>query len=124
MSPIPSAYTCDGARKSPPLAWSAVPPEAKSIAVLVDDPDAPNGPFTHWIVTDIDPTQTSLPADQPGYAAPCPPSGTHHYRFHVYALDIKIAHAANRAALLKAIEGHVLAEGELVGTYERPARPR
>ncbi|HTR53104.1 MAG TPA: YbhB/YbcL family Raf kinase inhibitor-like protein [Kofleriaceae bacterium] len=124
MAAIPTAYTCDGARKSPPLAWSAVPPEAKSIAILVDDPDAPRGVYTHWIVTDVDPTQTTLPGDQPGYTAPCPPNGTHRYRFHVYALDTKLGHVASRDALLKAVAGHVLAEGELVGTYARASRPR
>jgi len=121
---IPSVYTCDGARKSPPLAWSAVPPEARSIAILVDDPDAPRGVYTHWIVTDLDPILTTLPANQPGYSAPCPPGGTHHYRFHVFALDTKLGHVGTRDELLKAIEGHVLAEGELVGTYARTSPSR
>lgn len=132
--PIPSEYTCDGAEKTPPLSWSNIPPEAKSIAIMVDDPDAPKGTFTHWIVTNIPPSDTSLSEagslpqgataakndkGSAGYAGPCPPSGTHHYHFRVYALDKTISKPANRAAFLKAIDGHVLAQGELVATYER-----
>jgi Raf kinase inhibitor-like YbhB/YbcL family protein len=136
---IPSEYTCDGAEKSPPLSWSNVPAGAKSIAILVDDPDAPMGTFTHWIVTNIPPSETSLSAagslpqgatsakndkGASGYAGPCPPSGKHHYHFHVYALDTTIAKPSGRAAFLKAIDGHVLADGELVATYERQGAPR
>ncbi len=136
---IPSEYTCDGAEKSPPLSWSNVPSDAKSIAILVDDPDAPKGTFTHWMVTNIPPSETSLSAagslpqgataakndkGNAGYAGPCPPSGKHHYRFHVYALDKTIAKPSSRADFMKAIEGHVLADGELVGTYKRQGAPR
>jgi Raf kinase inhibitor-like YbhB/YbcL family protein len=131
---IPGEYTCYGDGKRPPLSWSQVPAGTKSIAILVDDPDAPKGTFTHWIVTNVPPTVTSLPADAPlpkgasegknsmgkrGYIAPCPPSGMHHYHYFVYALDTRIAPAATRADLLSAIEGHVLASGQLVGMYER-----
>jgi phosphatidylethanolamine-binding protein (PEBP) family uncharacterized protein len=119
---IPTEYTCEGAKKSPPLSWSNVPSEAKTIAVLVDDPDAEAGTFTHWIVTDIDPAKTSLDAGKTGYTAPCPSSGMHHYRFRVYALDTKIARTSNRATFLKEIQGHVVADGELVGTYEKQAK--
>src|SRR5258707_143240 len=99
---IPGEFTCDGNETSPPLAWSNVPSETQSIAVLVEDRDAPKGTFTHWLVTGIPPTTTSLPAGAalpegataakndkgyPGYAGPCPPAGRHHYIFHVYALD-------------------------------------
>jgi Raf kinase inhibitor-like YbhB/YbcL family protein len=136
---IPSEYTCDGAEKSPPLSWSNVPTGAKSIAILVDDPDAPKGTFTHWIVTNIPPSETSLSAagslpqgataakndkGATGYAGPCPPSGKHHYHFKVYALDTTIAKPTSRGAFLKAIDGHVLADGELVATYERQGAPR
>jgi len=136
---IPSEYTCDGAEKSPPLSWSNVPSDAKSIAILVDDPDAPKGTFTHWIVTNIPPSETSLSAagslpqgataakndkGSAGYAGPCPPSGKHHYHFHVYALDKTIAKPASRADFMKAIDGHVLADGELVATYEREGASR
>jgi phosphatidylethanolamine-binding protein (PEBP) family uncharacterized protein len=119
---IPSEYTCEGANKAPPLAWANLPAETKSVAVLVDDPDAPKGTFTHWLVTDLPPTTTSLgdsgkiPA---GYTGPCPPSGRHHYHFHVYAIDTKIGEQASRADFLSAIRGHVLAEGDLVAMYEK-----
>jgi len=131
---IPSEYTCDGAQQTPPLSWSGVPGEAKSIAILVEDPDAPKGTFAHWIVTNIPPHETSLSANgslpqgavaakndkgATGYAAPCPPSGTHHYHFRVYALDRTIPQPASRAAFMKEIKGHVLAQGDLVGTYSR-----
>lgn len=133
---IPKDHTCDGRDISPPLSWSGVPKDAKSIAVLVDDPDAPKGTFTHWLVTGIPPTTTSLPAGgalperavaakndmgRSGYAGPCPPSGRHHYHFHVYALDLPLHKAMSRTELQAAIRGHVLAEGELVGTYQRHA---
>lgn len=131
---IPSEYTCDGGEQTPPLSWSGVPRDAKSVAVLVEDPDAPKGTFTHWIVTNIPPSETSLPANgslpqgavaakndkgATGYAAPCPPSGTHHYHFRVFALDRTLAQPASRADFMKAIQGHVLAQGDLVGTYTR-----
>jgi len=133
---IPTDYTCEGAQKSPPLSWSGVPSDAKSIAILVEDPDAPKGTFTHWMVTNIPPSDTSLSENGSlptgavaakngkgtnGYAAPCPPSGTHHYHFSVFALDKTIARPANRAAFMKEIKGHVLAKGELVGTYSKRA---
>ncbi len=132
--PIPAEYTCDGADKSPPLSWSKVPAGTKSIAILVEDPDAPGGTFTHWMVTDLPPTTTSLAAatalpqgamaaknskGDKKYTGPCPPSGMHHFHFHVYALDMTIPEAGSKAELLATIDGHVLAEGELVGTYEK-----
>lgn len=129
---IPPEYTCDGSNTPPPIAWSQVPRETKSVALLVDDPDAPSGAFTHWLVTGISPQTTSidkrLPAGAvatgtgPGdahYTGPCPPSGRHHYRFRVYALDKTIPKPAGRAEFVKAIQGHVLAQGELVGMYEK-----
>jgi Raf kinase inhibitor-like YbhB/YbcL family protein len=131
---IPSEYTCDGSQKSPQLSWSGVPSDAQSVAILVDDPDAPKGTFTHWIVTNIPPSESMLSENgalpqgavaakndkgATGYAGPCPPSGTHHYHFRVYALDKTLAQPASRAAFEKAIKGHVLAQGELVGTYTK-----
>jgi len=125
--PIPRTLTCQGDNKSPPLSWSNVPPQATSIAILVDDPDAPQGPFTHWIVVNLPPTLTALKtgsrvpmgAFSTHYRGPCPPTGTHHYRFHVYALDVMLPHVQDRGAFLQAVEGHVLADGVLVGTYDK-----
>ena len=131
---IPAEYTCDGSEMSPPLAWSKVPADTKSIAILVEDPDAPKGTFTHWLVTNIAPTTTELAkeANLPtgavamkngkgatGYAGPCPPTGTHHYHFRVFALDEAKVKATTRAAFLTEIKNHTLASGELVGTYEK-----
>jgi len=131
---IPSEYTCDGAEKTPSLSWSNVPSDAKSIAILVEDPDAPKGTFTHWMVTNIPPSDTSLSTDgtlpqgavaakndkgSTGWAGPCPPSGTHHYHFRVYALDKTVAQPTSRADFMKEIKGHVLAQGELIGTYQK-----
>ena len=131
---IPSEYTCDGAEKRPQLSWAGVPSDAKSIAILVEDPDAPKGTFTHWMVTNIPPSETSLSASgslpqgavaakndkgAADYAGPCPPSGTHHYHFRVYALDKTIPEPTSRASFMKEIEGHVLAQGDLVGTYSK-----
>jgi Raf kinase inhibitor-like YbhB/YbcL family protein len=133
---IPAEHTCEGNNVSPPLTWSRVPAGTRSIAILVDDPDAPRGTFTHWLVTGISPAVTSLGKGAPlpegalaakndmgsaGYAGPCPPSGRHRYQFRVYALDVKLGKAMTRAELLAAIRGHVLATGALVGTYEKQA---
>lgn len=131
---IPAEYTCEGSSTAPPLAWSHVPAAAKSIAILVDDPDAPKGTFTHWLVTGIPPTTTSLdkggelPAGamaskngkgESGYAAPCPPSGRHRYHFDVFALDIAKPTATSRADFLSEINGHIVAKGELIGTVQK-----
>ena len=134
---IPSKYTCDGFGVSPPLSWSGVPAHTRSIAILVDDPDSPERPFLHWLVTDVPPEVHALEeggalpheaqiaesdAGTASYYGPCPASGRHHYRFHVYALDTVIGHRpASRDEFLSAITGHVLDEGELVGTYQRAA---
>jgi Raf kinase inhibitor-like YbhB/YbcL family protein len=135
---IPVQYTCDGAGKAPTLSWTKVPADTKSIAILVDDPDAERGPFTHLLATNIPSTQTSLdlggaaPAgasimrndtESEGYLAPCPENGLHHYHFRVYALDAPVrrapvTRAVTRETFLRGLRGHVLAEGELVGIYE------
>jgi hypothetical protein len=135
---IPPKYTCDGTQTTPPLAWSRVPAGAQSVAILVEDPDAPGGMFTHWLVTGIAPTTTALAAGaalpqgataarngkgRMGYDGPCPPHGRHRYAFRVFALDTAIPPPKDRDALLSAIQGHVLAEGRLVGTYERTTPP-
>lgn len=131
---IPPRYTCDGTETTPPLAWSNVPAGTRSVAILVEDPDAPHGMFTHWLVTGIPPTTTSLAAGAAlpqgataahnsegllGYDGPCPEHGRHRYRFRVFALDTAISPPKDRDAFLAEANGHVLAEGRLVGTYER-----
>jgi Raf kinase inhibitor-like YbhB/YbcL family protein len=131
---IPAEFTCDGEGKTPPLSWSNVPTNTESIAILVDDPDAPKGTFTHWLVTNIPPHDStvseggSLPQgalsgmnsnDGSGWAPPCPPNGTHRYRFHVFALDRIMPKPTTRNAFGTQIKGHILAEGELIGTYTR-----
>src|SRR5438094_3809545 len=122
---IATEYTCDGSEQTPPLSWSAPPAETKSIAIVVEDPDAPNKVFTHWVVTGIPAATTSLSgATLPegamagkndkgitGWAGPCPPSGRHRYVFHVYALDISLSKEMTKADLTRAMAGHVLAVG-------------
>lgn len=137
---IPSKYTCDGANVSPPLKWTSIPEGTRSIALIADDPDAPRGTWVHWVVYDLPASLRELPEGVPpdrtmanggkqgtndfgkiGYGGPCPPSGTHRYFFKVYALDraLGLAPGATKAQLLKAMEGHVLAEGQLMGKYAR-----
>lgn len=132
---IPSKYTCDGYGVSPPLDWSNEPEDTKSFAILVDDPDSTGEPFLHWLAADIPPDihhldeGGALPrearvaesdAGTASYYGPCPSSGKHHYRFHVYALDTTLdRRPQGREDFLRAIEGHVLDEGELVGIYQR-----
>lgn len=145
---IPNKYTEDGKDLSPPLRWDGAPEGTKEFALICDDPDAPTPePWVHWVLykipADIHELPEGLPADARlrapvgavqginswkmgrtvGYRGPAPPRGhgTHHYRFHLYALDapLKLPEKADKKALLKAMQGHVLAEGELVGTYER-----
>ncbi len=134
---IPSKFSCDGANSSPPLQISDVPSEAKSLVLIVDDPDAPSGLFTHWIVWNISP-QTSTIAEgsvpkgaqgtndfgKSGYAGPCPPSGTHRYYFKIFALDreLDLPFRARRGQLDAAIKGHVIAQGELMGRYSKQKR--
>ncbi len=131
---IPAEYTCEGAGTAPALSWSKPPAGTRSLAVVVEDTDAPNGTFTHWMVTGISPATTHfakggvLPAGalaqtndkgKAGYAGPCPSDGTtHHYHFHVYALDIRLDKPMAKTSFGSAIQGHVLAQGELVGTYQ------
>ncbi len=134
---IPPKYTCDGEGKSPPLSWSNLPAGTRSVAVVVDDPDAPGHTFVHWVLFDVAPTTSSLgegasgllPAGteqgrngkgQAGWTPPCPPSGTHHYHFKVYALDGTLSLSQpTEDDLANAMRGHVVGRGELVGTYQR-----
>ncbi|MGD0642684.1 MAG: YbhB/YbcL family Raf kinase inhibitor-like protein [Roseiarcus sp.] len=142
---IPVRYTGEGEDVSPPLAWSGVPPGAKSLALIVDDPDAPDPAapkrvWAHWALFDIPPAATglsegvrTLPAGtgeglndwgRTGYGGPLPPIGRHRYVFKLYALDekLRLAGAPTKAALEKAMRGHILAEATLIGTYKARKR--
>jgi len=137
---IPEKYTCDGPNISPPLAWSPVPAGAKSIALICDDPDAPMGTWVHWVVFNLPGDTKGVPEGVPprehlengatqgvndfgktGYGGPCPPRGTHRYFFKLYALDLKLdlSGRVTKERLLKAMVGHILAEGQLMGKYKR-----
>jgi len=144
-APVPRKYTADGADKSPPLSWSDAPAETKELALIVDDPDAPTKtPWVHWVLYGIPADLKALPegiapslrVSQPpgllqgknswgkvGYGGPSPPKGhgTHRYFFKLYALDARLTlePGGDKEALLKAMAGHILGEGELVGTYRR-----
>jgi Raf kinase inhibitor-like YbhB/YbcL family protein len=131
---IPAEFTCDAGGKSPPLSWSEPPPGTTSFALVVDDPDAPSGIFRHWGVWDI-PASTRMIASgqapgpqstndfgEPAYGAPCPPNGSHRYRFKLFALDTEklgVSPGAKIQDVEGAAEKHVLGRAELVGTYQR-----
>lgn len=138
--PIPRRYTCDGEDISPPLSWSDPPQGTQSFALIADDPDAPMGTWVHWVLYNIPADARSLPEAVPsdaelpdgsrngrnswrrlGYGGPCPPSGTHRYFFKLYALDaqLDLKAGASKEQLLRAMEGHALAQAELMGTYTR-----
>jgi Raf kinase inhibitor-like YbhB/YbcL family protein len=142
---IPAKYTCDGEDVSPALGWSGVPEEAKSLVLIMDDPDAPPGTWVHWVLYDLPADSDGLPEGLPkqekidgvgthglcwgvdrfsrvGYYGPCPPPGSpHRYFFKLYALDVALALAprATKSDVRKAMSGHVLAQAELVGTFRR-----
>jgi Raf kinase inhibitor-like YbhB/YbcL family protein len=132
---IPARYTCDGTDISPPLEIGNIPAEAKSLTLIVDDPDAPVGMWVHWVVWNIDPATREIAEDsvphaatqgkndwkRNGYGGPCPPSGVHRYFFKLYALDTKLNLGAGttKSNLEKAMEGHILAKSELIGLYKR-----
>jgi Raf kinase inhibitor-like YbhB/YbcL family protein len=131
---IPSKFTCDGSDISPPLQIAEVPSGTKSLALVVDDPDAPSGLFTHWMVWNISPqTNTIEEGSTPkgvdgtndfgksGYGGPCPPSGTHRYYFKIFALDreLDLPPGTKRSQLDAAMKGHVVEQGELIGRYSR-----
>jgi Raf kinase inhibitor-like YbhB/YbcL family protein len=141
---IPAQYTCTGKDISPALEWSAPPAGTQSLALIMDDPDAPGGTWVHWVVYNLPPDSTGLAEgaseangtvfDLPAgalqgktsfrrsdYGGPCPPSGTHHYNFRLYALDSSIDQPdLDKPGLIKAMEGHILAQTELIGTYTKP----
>lgn len=131
-SPIPSKYTCDGDNINPTLNIEGIPEDTKSLALIVDDPDAPMGTWVHWIVWNIPILKRIEENSAPGtegmnssgghsFHGPCPPSGTHRYFFKVYALDCKLNINANskKQDVERAMEGHILAKGEIMGTYAR-----
>lgn len=137
---IPSKFTCDDADVSPQLGWSNVPEGTQSFALICDDPDAPVGTWVHWVLYNIPADVQALSEKQPksktlpngavqgkndwgklGYGGPCPPSGKHRYFFKIYALSgmLDLEVGATKAELLNAMEGHILAEGQLKGKYKR-----
>ena len=131
--PIPAHYTCDGEDAPPALAWIGVPDGTKELAVVLEDPDAPSGTFTHWLAWGIDPARTRLTDTNgvsqgrndfggTGYQGPCPPRGqTHHYVFRLVALadTPELRSGADRASFDAAVTGHVLAEARMTTTYRR-----
>lgn len=137
---IPKQFTCDGPNISPPLQWSGVPENSKSLALLVDDPDAPRGNWVHWILFNIPPDTSALPENikkmrtipngarqgmndfrEIGYGGPCPPGGKHRYFFRLYALDAELTAepGVSRASLERAMQGHIVGDAQLMGTYQR-----
>jgi Raf kinase inhibitor-like YbhB/YbcL family protein len=139
-NPIPAVYTCNGKNISPPLEWADSPSGTQGLALIVDDPDAPGGTWTHWVIYNLPASKISLdegihPLERLpdgslngknswgklGYGGPCPPSGTHRYFFKLYALDhpLSLSPGASAAQLVKAMQGHILATAELMGTYRR-----
>lgn len=139
---IPQKYTCEGEDLSPPLNFSGVPQGARSLVLIVDDPDAPDPKapkmtYVHWVLFDLPPDTTeivegmvALPPGtksglndwkRPGYGGPCPPIGRHRYFFKLYALDAKLEglSAATKADVVSAMQGHVLAEAQIIGTYQK-----
>jgi len=137
---IPEKYTCDAEDISPPLSWKSVPEDAKSLALICDDPDAPVGNWVHWVLFNLPPETTELPEHvsaakqlsggalqgindfrKTGYGGPCPPGGTHRYYFKLYALDIilDLPAGSSKAKLERAMREHILAEAHLMGRYSR-----
>ncbi len=137
---IPSKYTCEGQDVSVPLEWQSAPSTAKSLALIADDPDAPAGTWVHWVIFNMPPAAAGLPENVPpkeslsngalqgkndfgnyGYGGPCPPGGTHRYYFKLYALDsmLKLSAGITKAELLKAMEGHIVAQAQIMGRYSR-----
>jgi Raf kinase inhibitor-like YbhB/YbcL family protein len=154
---MPKAFTCDGSDQSPPLEWAGVPESSRALALICDDPDAPVGTWSHWVVFNLPaqvtglkegiPVNDAIPAEKmvaaelgvndlstarqgkndfgnSGYGGPCPPSGTHHYFFRLYALDasLELKATATRSDVLTALKDHILAEGRLMVQYERGSK--
>ena len=132
---LPARFTCDGENVSPGLLWSGVPPRAESVALVCEDPDAPGGTFVHWIVVNMPPAATGIPAAGPlpagavcvandfgttAYGGPCPPSGVHRYFFRLYALDVASLPVVTRRSLAAELKKHALDQAEIMGRYARP----
>ena len=128
---IPAKYTCDGEEVSPPLHIEGIPEGTVSLALKVEDPDAPGGTFDHWLVWNIDPVADIAEGGRPGisgknsagktgYHGPCPPSGSHRYYFYVFALDtdIDLPAGADKDALNRSLEAHIIAQGSIMGRYQ------
>ena len=136
---IPSTYACDGVNINPPLKIENIPKEAKSLALVFDDTDAPRGSYVHWILWNIDPgvkelKENSVPEGaiqgtndfkKQNYGGPCPPRRAHKYVFKIYALDTRLdlSPHSTKTELEKAMKGHILSEGQLTGTYKRKSSP-
>ncbi len=131
-TPIPTRYTCEGEDVSPPLKVDNVPRDAKSLVLIVEDPDAPGGTWLHWLVWNIPVleqiAENKVPGDQGmndfgkiTYGGPCPPSGTHRYFFKVFALDdsLNVPEGAGKMVVMEGMQNHILAYGELIGSYEK-----
>jgi len=129
---IPKKFTCEGQDINPPLVISDIPSEAKSLTLIVDDPDAPMGTWVHWVAYNIPIIKRIEESSVPGvqgvnnagtknYHGPCPPSGTHRYFFKLYALDtaLNLAEGASKGAVEKAMQGHILDKAELIGLYKK-----
>jgi Raf kinase inhibitor-like YbhB/YbcL family protein len=139
-SNIPERFTCDGHDISPALNIEEVPPAAKSLVLIVDDPDAPVGTFTHWLIWNLRPDLSEMMADSSppgavqgvndfgtrGYGGPCPPSGVHRYYFKLYALDatLELTPQSRRKAVAAAIKGRIIAEATLMGRYAKKGGKR
>jgi len=129
---MPEKFTCEGEGLSPEFIIEGIPPNAKALALIVDDPDAPGGDFVHWLVYNM-PVKEKIEENsspgtegvntlgETGYCSPCPPKGAHRYFFKIYALDTELGldKGANKQQLLKAMQGHILAQAELVGLYSK-----
>ena len=131
---MPHDYTCDGANINPPLSISDVPENAESLVLIMDDPDAPNGTFVHWLVANISPDIQNIEEKQepkgvpglnsnqmPGYYGPCPPDGEHRYVFKIYALDrqLDVKNGVIKEEVEEAMEGHIIEQAELIGLYKK-----
>ena len=137
---IPRRFTCDGDDISPPLNWTGIPENTRSLALICDDPDAPVGTWDHWLLFDLPADSGGLPEavpdhptldngavhgnnswGRPGYGGPCPPGGTHRYFFRLYALDtrLELESGVAKSRLIETMKGHILDQGELMGRYHR-----